>query len=327
MKNKLRKGIAVLAAAALVLAGTSAFAAGAAGEPQTPSGDEKMTTSVSVVSREIRILGQTEDFVMDEGESQELKVIVDAAEPVSFQWSVNGADIPGAVNSAYMIENAVKGDYVYSLKITDGYGQTKTTEIRVRVSDVYSYRTLTDQDITVSGYIHKNARLIVTPLDEAHEAYSRMRGQMKEGCEPYSFNDVSLVLDDGEKAPFFGTLEVAFPVDGQYEGQELRVFHLHGGEMKIYSETVREKRLCVNAEGLSPFMIEAAPASSVPAPGAGKDNPPPGAGKDDPAPGRGTSAGPKTGDDTDITFPLILLAVAAAALAIGIFKKRAEHTG
>ena len=313
MKNKLRKWIAILAGAALLLAGASAFAADAAGEP--PSEDGKMTTSVSVVSREIRILGQTEDFVMDEGESQELKVIVEAAEPISYQWSVNGTEIPGAVNSAYMIENAVKGDYVYSLKITDGYGQTKTAEIRVRVSDVYSYRTLTDKDVTVSGYIHKNARLIVTPLDEAHEAYSRMRGQMKDGCVPYSFYDVALVNDGGEKAPFFGTLEVAFPMDGQHEGQELRVFHLHGGKTEIYSETVREKQLCIEVAKLSPFMIEVAAVSS-----SGPD-------KSGPIQGGGTMTGPKTGDDTDMTPSLILLIAAAVVLAIGIFKKRASHTG
>lgn len=315
MRNKFRKAIAVLITAVLALAGTSAFAADAVGEPQTPSEDGKMTTSVSVMSGEIRILGQTEDFVMGVGESQEMKVAVEAIGPISYQWSVNGTEIPGAADSAYMIENAVEGEYVYSLKITDGYGQAKTAEIRVLVSDDYAYRTLTDQDIKVSGYIHKNARLIITPLDETHEAYSPLCGQMKEGCIPHRFYDVELVADDGKTMPFFGTLEIVFPVDELYEGQELRVFHLHNGEIKIYSETVQGKCLCVKVEGLSPFMIEAV-AAPAPSPGADTTG----------TPSQGGTAGnPKTGDNTDMAPELILLFGAAIALAVGIFKKRAAR--
>ena len=44
VRNKFRKAIAVLITAVLALAGTSAFAADAVGEPQTPSEDGKMTT-------------------------------------------------------------------------------------------------------------------------------------------------------------------------------------------------------------------------------------------------------------------------------------------
>lgn len=231
----------------------------------------KIGTEVRVVALGgFEVTGQTEDFTLPEGGSQELKIsttqpaqswLWERSTDGGTTWQAVGTDETYSITNAALNRNAAGEDipYQYRVTATNTVGETATTVIRVLVSDEYAYRTLylRSEDVDISAYMHDQTRLVVTPLEEDETAVVQLlEAQLAEGCLPRILCDVSLVNDRNDVVPYFGALELEFEVGTQYNGQTLRAFHYYNGAVETYSGTVANGKLTIVVHALSPFMVE-----------------------------------------------------------------------
>ena len=236
-------------------------------------------TSVNVTVEGFEIKTRTEDFALQVGGGESLRVTA-SRRIRSYHWELSrdgGAtwsDPEGTVDGAeYEIVNAQRNTdadgkdlaYRYRVTVTDDYGESAEAVIKVLVSDSYGYRTvsLREGDTDVSAYMHDETRLMVTPLGADSAASITLTAELDEGTTSLLAYDVSLVNRNAQAVPYIGTLQVDFHVGTAYEGMTLKVYHLHAdGSVSVYSGTVAGGVLSVLAESLSPFLVEVPDASA-----------------------------------------------------------------
>jgi hypothetical protein len=72
-----------------------------------------------VVVKPVQITAQPSPVFVSHGNSAQLFVQVDGTPPFQFQWRLNGANIPGATNPVYLVDNVTKtnaGNYTVAVK-------------------------------------------------------------------------------------------------------------------------------------------------------------------------------------------------------------------
>ena len=246
--------------------------------PSAVAGGNSAVTTVSIIIEAFGITSKTEDFTLGVGEDEVL--MFTASESISgCLWEVSSdggqtfTPAPGENTLlTYQIEDAEENKnsegedipYQYRLTATGISGRSGVAIIRVLVSDEYSYRTIIirGEEIEVSAYMHDATRLVITPLPENTAAALTLEQQLSEDCLPLLICDVTLLNKNDEVVPYFGELQVDFNVGSEYEGQRLRAFHLHEGEIISYYGTVSGGVLSITVNRLSPFMIEVAAQSA-----------------------------------------------------------------
>ncbi len=122
------------------------------------------------------------------------------------------------------------------------------------LSDGYPQRTLTDEDsgLTVSGAISADASLRVKTLSgDAGGAFGDAVRQRTQAMADtlYLAAEVSLTHD------YSGGFTLAFPVGGQYEGQNVTLLQYVGGKLKTFSATVQNGTASFRVTGLGSIAL------------------------------------------------------------------------
>lgn len=232
-----------------------------------------------VTGTEIRVLAlgkfelsRTEDFVLPEGGSQQLRA--EASQEVEHwlwevstdggaTWRTIGTDAAYDIRDAKRNRDASGQDvpYQYRVTATSRYGETASEIINVLVSSEYDYRTITrtEQHVSASAYMHTSTRLVVTPIeDETAPVAQVLLARLAEGCLPLNLCDVELVNDNAQVVPFFGKVELSFAVGEQYNVQTLRVLHYNSetDTVEPCTAVVQDGRLTITVEQLGAFLVE-----------------------------------------------------------------------
>ena len=222
------------------------------------------------LTRVLEIVSITDDFVLEPGEDSEISVLAYGT-GLHYAWDISKdggntyESLPGETGSSLHLQpdDADSGAvYVYRVTVSDGYGDSGSRTVRVLHARDYSYRTI-EQDAdnittAVSGYLHTNTRLVITPRLEKTDDYQALAAYINYGggFVPLLAVDVTLVNDNDQVVPFFGPITLDFNVGAAYNGLVLRVFHLQDGRTETLSGTVSDGKLRITARSLSPFMIE-----------------------------------------------------------------------
>lgn len=224
---------------------------------------------LSLIPPESRVLG--------EGKSTTLDAQAFGYEPMQFLWEVSADDghtwkiAPGTNDKAsYKITNAQENPngmnmkYIYRLTVTDGEKVQESCTCDVLVMDAYLYRTVkhTEDTISISSYMHNDTHLKIVYLDHSESDATKIMGSLDDNRLPLLICDVNLVNDDGEILAYFGDLLLEFYVGESYNGQTLRVFHMHDSGIKMHLGYVEDGYLTILADSLSVFMVEV-PMDSV----------------------------------------------------------------
>ncbi|MDD4509388.1 MAG: hypothetical protein PHY23_00485 [Oscillospiraceae bacterium] len=258
--KRLIKHAAPLLLCVLLLVGTAlpAFAAG-----------NEFSTDVYLQSGP-KITGVTEDFSLTPSGNKTLTVITEGG-GLTYAWeiSTDGGTTwntpSGASDSAsYDITNAQKNDpettpYLYRITVTDSLGQSASEIVRVLVHDDYAYATKTDSanGVTVTGFLHKTARLVVE-LVQTETTASDLQNMIRPGFAPLAAYEVYLRADDGVVLPaYIGRLDITFIIGASYNGNVLNIYHKNAsGVIATLTGTVTDGKLPVVTNELSPFLIE-----------------------------------------------------------------------
>ncbi len=232
------------------------------------------------VNEGLHFLGQTADHTVPQGADVDLQVSVYGVAPIEYQWEVSkdggGTFEPLASTGSSHSQSDMQPledpqqPYIYKVTVKDGAGDEVSTEIKVLVSGDYEYRTLSivGGDTQVSGYMHKDTKLVVEPLrsDVAGDKalIDIFASQLSEDHLPLIQNRVHLTNPDAGIASYFGDLKVDFLVGEGYNGQTLNIFYLDddGRVVKTPATVVDGKASIEPLKKLYPFMVEV-PSDSV----------------------------------------------------------------
>ncbi|HOV69520.1 MAG TPA: X2-like carbohydrate binding domain-containing protein, partial [Clostridia bacterium] len=146
----------------------------------------------------------------------------------------------------------------YSIKIAASSGISPVVMVNLidTTDEHYSLRTLTVPDtiITVRGYIHNDAVLTVTPLEEGSAIFDVLKTAADANHGIIYAHEIKLELA-GDAAPFLGGLEVTFSLGDLYDGQSLRIIYLSKSGLKTYPVVGENGLLKVTVSELSPMGV------------------------------------------------------------------------
>ena len=202
--------------------------------------------------------------------------------------------------------------------------------------------TLTYQNypISVTGKL-SGYELRLTALKADDDVVKQMQNMISSKEALIRLYDVAL-YKDGKEVEWNDKLTVNFQVGTSYNGQTLSVLHEGNGKIETLSGTVSNGILSVTASGTGSFGV-VVPASTVSTGNGSSNNGSAGTvtngnlGGGSTGTGNGTTAvsgtgkvtSAKTGDDTDIFFPIAGLITASGVLAgiVLYYKKKKRITG
>lgn len=223
---------------------------GEAGQAQMQAGgDAQATTAVSVYLDGLRISKHTPDLAASLAELGSVGSLqasfmggkgpytaawtrtVDGAADPSFSDEGQLADATAPAEHVFGSGELAEGhDYVYTLTLTEAGGDSEQVSIRVLCDDDYGYRDgtevpndpdhplffhdeVTGADIKVSGYLHRSAHIVVTPVGSFDPAYLALQSQAA-GAPITGAWEVAIVFDDGsdipeDVEPYVGTIDIS----------------------------------------------------------------------------------------------------------------------
>lgn len=93
------------------------------------------------------------------GENHTLTVEVDGATPITYQWRLNGEDIPGADGPSLTLTNVQPGEAgFYSVSVSNAFGHFTTAPVEITVNTVTGVRITTFQANATSGQVDQVLR-------------------------------------------------------------------------------------------------------------------------------------------------------------------------
>lgn len=216
-------------------------------------------------------------------------------------------DVEGGSNQSFTItpnENYVVEDVLVdgvSVGAVTSYTFTNVTEahsIEVIFMGPYLLGTLTDlaSNISATALFHDSAELSVVK-DRLHpaetcQACATIKAKYDAG-ELYSIQDVNVA---GFKP---GTqVEVVLPIDAQYNGSEVMIYHCKNGELESFPTRVQGDLIKAKLEHFSPIGI----------------------GKPVAAPTADKNTLSNTGDDAPWIYPVVTLVLSTSVLLIGAYR-------
>lgn len=296
MRRYIHKTLAALLCVCLLTTPVSALAEPSLASPGPnvgPSGpfvNEEATTTVSVLTVGLSILGKTNDITTSlddlradaakpaDQQTYVLKVVVSGADAdaCSYAWTrgvlgEDGSVEPDTEFSDDRSEHPLGDDataglletgrtYRYTVEVTDPMsGSSASASMDVSISNDYLDRTLssTATGVTVSGALHRgltDADLVATALDERSAAYAFLL-EAAAGKRVESAWQVGLPATVDDAAAYRGQLEVTFPVALE-DGAEVTVLCLGAsGAVTERDARVSGSVATVAADGLGAFAL------------------------------------------------------------------------
>ena len=129
-----------------------------------------------------------------------------------------------------------------------------TQEVTVRsIDDVYKQATLQDElkQALITGKFTEGAELVITRIEDDKELYTELYERLTKQADVALLYDVSIV--GGE---YHGKLRLTFVVGEDLNGKYVTIIHkLKNGEKELLSGIVRDGRVTVTVNELSPFML------------------------------------------------------------------------
>ena len=265
MGKRSHKGIAaLLCACLLVLQAMPCYAA--AQESVTASTDVKVLAVAG-----FQVVEHTPDFAAtaDEAKAFELVAkVAGGAGPYSWSWSrtVDGAPDGSFSDEATTGDNAFAHplaadaledgcEYAYTITVTDSAGKTATATVSVVVSNEYSYRTVSDADVSVTGYLHDRAVLSAEPLDSSSPTYSHLQQAAGGWRVAGAWHAEAAGAPDGKRA-LVGPALVELPTPGVPDGGAVRVVGLDAsGAIATYEAVVSGGEVSFTAPALGAFAV------------------------------------------------------------------------
>ncbi len=111
-----------------------------------------------------------------------------------------------------------------------------------------------EYNITVSGNLNPNARLVIGEVAPEHEGYHELISMIKEDDSLKLLLELDISIVDGECDEDHG-LTITIPVGIQYEGMEVLICHWTNGFMSNDQSIVEDGNVTFTVSGLSPFAI------------------------------------------------------------------------
>ncbi|MCU6762627.1 ATPase involved in DNA repair [uncultured Roseburia sp.] len=192
--------------------------------------------------------------------------------------------------------------------------------------------TVVDKEsgISVEGKLIPDSKLVIEELKEADAPELLKAFESEDIAEILGAYEVSL-----ENGGFNGSLKLIFTVGDEYNGRKVIIKHLTGdGSIDTYTEIVKDGKVSVTVDSLSPFMLALADDNSTADPGKtpGTDNQTNqtdtngnNTDQDGKTENPDTSISPKTGDEqTPMFWTLFICAAGAGILVIARAKYRKE---
>lgn len=108
-------------------------------------------------------------------------------------------------------------------------------------------------------------KLEISPMSEDNKKHEAIAEKIYEKSQLVGVYDVSLLVNNVEKANGFGYITLVFPVDAKYNGRNARVWHIHEGEEPDFQySVVANGKVHVTTSRLSVFGVEVLDPSDNP---------------------------------------------------------------
>lgn len=266
------------------------------------SAEYKAETYVYLSAMNLKITTQSPDSMIGSGETLTIGISVEGVAPITVLWEVSADDgktwstlkskvvTPEDTSGLlYTIEDAKLNDpelqpYKYRVTVTDGLytngadpvkdeSHYDSTIIEILVNDHYHNRHISlrdNKDIEVSGFLHDDTRLVVTPIPQSNPTYDAFTNKLNHhekyaGYIPVILDNVKLVNHDDKVLPFFGEILVDFNVGSAYNGQKLPVYYRdpETGNVEFVEEAeVKNGKISLPFDKMTDFMVAAPVADS-----------------------------------------------------------------
>ncbi len=98
------------------------------------------------------ITGQPQNQTVFVGESVTFSVVASGTAPLSYQWHLNGSEVPGATSSSLSLGSAQRADQgAYAVVVTNGFGTAVSAGARLGFFELYAWGDDTWNQIDVSA--------------------------------------------------------------------------------------------------------------------------------------------------------------------------------
>ena len=274
MKKHKKLFLAFLCMIAILAASFSAFASGASSVGLGDDFRDNQASTEVLLQKESggqppRITEIIRDQAVSPNVEFTLDAVVEGGPFIEIEWSISrdgGSNYSNVSSGSVLFKTSQALNvpenlpYHYKLRIENeaGFDEAVVQVLVTSNPDDYSVGSITDSktSITVTGLFHKSIRkLLVIP--KAVSEYPGMASKVAADCVAFRAYQVHIVNEAGEKLPYFGMLELDFPVGTVFETDSLRVFHKRqDNRIETLLGAVSESRLKVCTDSLGPFLIE-----------------------------------------------------------------------
>ena len=111
-----------------------------------------------------------------------------------------------------------------------------------------------------------------------------------------------------------GNITLTFDVGSQYDGRNVAIKHLlDNGNIETYTVTVKDGKVTVTVDSLSPFVLALLEKVDIPSGNTGSDSD---------MTNNTSNTSVKTGDDSNLTDPIVLMLLAAACMFVLVFTRK-----
>ena len=121
------------------------------------------------------------------------------------------------------------------------------------IDDVYKQSTLQDEmkQALISGKFTDGAELVITKIEDNYGLYKEMYEKLTQKLDVALLYDVSIVGGN-----YHGSMRLTFVVGEAFDGRYITIVHkLASGEKELLSGIVRDGKVTVTVNELSPFML------------------------------------------------------------------------
>ena len=164
--------------------------------------------------------------------------------------------------------------------------------------------------ISASTKLMEGAELIVTQAAQS-DVDTLKNSFEKEDVEIEKYLSTYDVHIDGG---YEGNITLTFDVGSQYDGRNVAIKHLlDNGNIETYTVTVKDGKVTVTVDSLSPFVLALLEKVDIPSGDA--------SGNSDMT-NNTSNTSVKTGDDSNLTDPIVLMLLAAACMFVLVFTRK-----
>lgn len=175
--------------------------------------------------------------------------------------------------------------------------------------------------ISASTKLMEGAELVVTQAAQS-DVDTLKNSFEKEDVEIEKYLSTYDVHIDGG---YEGNITLTFDVGSQYDGRNVAIKHLlDNGNIETYTVTVKDGKVTVTVDSLSPFVLALLEKVDIPSGNTGSDSDitnntsDTSSNKEDAI----TNTSVKTGDETNLTDPIVLMLLAAACMFALVFTRK-----